>query len=1242
MKRIILASATFVLLQTGAIQGRTISDYINWGPTTHDFPAALKAWEPGKEFTSDDNFFISRVKPKARFRNMATQIHSYLTPEVDKNLIYWVPIGTPPDNGLPSGNFDSDVFSMWSYVTHFGDWSAPMARIPGNFADAAHRNGVGVSPVLSIPWGTISADWSWTLRQLLDVGPEKMSEFLEYYGIDGLGYNSEFSLNTGISESRRPKSVGEISTFNSELVRIAGEKGRSAFMNIWYDGTSDSGSIKFDKGLKSHNYNTFGAADKPASSLFFNYNWNSSSLLEESVNNANSMGRSPLDLYAGFNMQGGEPRKTLVSWSLLKNYPISIGLWGAHSESMMYESRREMGATPLAIQTNYLNRTEWWFSGGTRNPASAPEVSDKWNYSGENTKFFGMAKLMSARSSLTEPFVTNFNIGNGSFFNFKGERQSDTPWANIGIQDILPTWRFWWSSKLLGGDSDDVPQKGLDATFVWDDAWLGGSSLKISGNIDGTEYLHLFKTSIAVENGDNIFVRYKLIDGSGEMSLVLTEEGKENTEIVLPVIMEKTDLPSPHWRKVEFSLNDVAPQLAGKKISLVALKFMSVDKLDMRLGGFGISDNSAQIPPVPIVTHTELLSASTDGIDGKIIWDMPEGKEKRYNEDQGVSFFQLYYQQEGGEPVMQSGTSSWAGLLLGAKIGEYGQDSKFRFGVASVGTDFMTQSEIAWGEWHDFASKYALSHDIESYLVEDENSRAVSEVCIGKEVGFKFKDSRHAEADWTLLDSKGEVVSTRQAATSFEVKIAQAGMYSLRVAYKGEDGKSVTDEYPNFLYVLDEEKASAPKITDFQYELDGDNALHCYYEAESGAGKRSRALQLDGKPFGMKSSEVALTGSKPWAISFWIRPEASEEEDSHLVSVRDKTQAWSKNEWGYLWSTVGKNGKGIKVSIRKAGDSGSVELRYDDVRLTPGIWTALGFSFGRNASNALDFGLYVNGEKVTPNSYKDSAGEHSGAPSPMTSIYTFSRSNVLSVGGNLFKNGGVEGAIDNFCYWAADLAGGRAALAMGDIDRNNPPEGLDAFYSFEQGPSEDLTFTNELTGSAYPLAKSGRFMYVPQLTEGSGVVEFVAPIFCAGSPMLGEDAIVDTEVKWIAPGARVVQNGDSKKGDARLIYPVDGVYRVRLRLENPCGYDEREISMINVPRSDSVSDLSQDMTICRAKVAMSDNGIFVLNFESEGKYDLEIITLDGRVVRQETISSKGGQYQINGLPVKTPLIVVVK
>lgn len=223
------------------------------------------------------------MRPKVRFRNAATQVNPSFTEENDKKLIFWVPINSPEYNALPDGAFDREVFPMWSYITHYGNWSTTLVRMPGNFMDVAHKNGVPVSVVASVPWGNISAEWEAALKKMLEAGPEKMADFLEYYGVDGLGYNSEFQGDSIM--------VQNLGRYHASLVKLLKESGRMPLHeNIWYDGTNEKGKISFDRGLGTHNDDLWGYGDSIKTSLFFNYNWNNTVLLDRTVEHAQNSG----------------------------------------------------------------------------------------------------------------------------------------------------------------------------------------------------------------------------------------------------------------------------------------------------------------------------------------------------------------------------------------------------------------------------------------------------------------------------------------------------------------------------------------------------------------------------------------------------------------------------------------------------------------------------------------------------------------------------------------------------------------------------------------------------------------------------------------------------------------------------------------------------------------------------------------------------------------------------------------
>ncbi|MDE6509987.1 MAG: secretion protein, partial [Muribaculaceae bacterium] len=258
-------SVMAALLAVAASASAQVYDrnYVQW-PNSSDLPSYVDQWSKGTLNMEDENFFISRVKPKVRFRNLATQVNQSLNATNDKRLCFWVPVGdTNSDNGcnaLPNGRFDSEVFTMWSYMSHYGDWTAPHGWVPGAFADVAHKNGVGVSGVASIPFGGNST-WSNSLTNQANLDDEVMAKFLHYHGVDGLGYNSEFSGNA--------TAVQKIAVQHETIVKYLTEKGNPVAENMWYDGTNYNGSCTFDRGLGSHNGGIFGVDGNRRASLFF-------------------------------------------------------------------------------------------------------------------------------------------------------------------------------------------------------------------------------------------------------------------------------------------------------------------------------------------------------------------------------------------------------------------------------------------------------------------------------------------------------------------------------------------------------------------------------------------------------------------------------------------------------------------------------------------------------------------------------------------------------------------------------------------------------------------------------------------------------------------------------------------------------------------------------------------------------------------------------------------------------------
>jgi len=90
----------FSLLSANVAAQELQESYIKWSNfSSYKLPSAISTWKSKKQITEDDNFFISRVKPKKRFRNAATQVRQNLKEADDKRLIAWIPFNDPKKKG---------------------------------------------------------------------------------------------------------------------------------------------------------------------------------------------------------------------------------------------------------------------------------------------------------------------------------------------------------------------------------------------------------------------------------------------------------------------------------------------------------------------------------------------------------------------------------------------------------------------------------------------------------------------------------------------------------------------------------------------------------------------------------------------------------------------------------------------------------------------------------------------------------------------------------------------------------------------------------------------------------------------------------------------------------------------------------------------------------------------------------------------------------------------------------------
>lgn len=1213
MRRIHLLLFGCCLIPSTLMAQELKSNYIQWGFDSHQFANKLSSWSKANPtINEDDNFFISRVRPKTRFRNVDTQVRQDLTDANDKKLLAWLPWNVPSKNALPDGVFDSEVFSMWPYVTHWGDWNCGLGRIPASLLDVAHKNGVPVSSVAGIPWGGLKGDWRTTLTNLSNANVQNAADFMNYFGYDGLGYNSEYS--EFFSAGRVTRALRDFHVNLNKAIKPY----NPIYENLWYDGTNEKGNIAFDQGLNDNNKSIFGAKGSEAANLFFNYNWNSDWLLQGSVDKAAEIERSPLDLYAGINMQGGEPRSG-SRWTLLKKYPISIGLWGAHSQNMFFESRGEKGSDPETQQRTYMLRTERWFSSGSRNPVNSIAINNSLNYNADNTDFAGMSAMMTARSSMSwdlavEPFITYFNLGNGKFFNYGGVRKNDRPWANVGVQDYLPTWRWWFASKLLGRTAADVPANGLDAEFVWDDAYMGGSTVRVHGSTS-KEYLHLFKTKYALKSGDVITFRYKVKGGKADASLVFTTEDAVNTEKAYPVLASTDEADEDKWVEKTITVDGT---LNGKTLALVALKMENAADLNLYLGEFSIVRGTFDAPAKPVIAKTALLHSAKNGVDGKIIFNMPNSKasgEPCYNTDVKTSLFKLWAKQEGKEPILMGVTTSWAGMYYSVPVDVKGQ-GKIKFGVSAVSLDMKKESDIAWGEDHDIFTTYDYSDEIKADKSVIKPNEAFT---------ISYVDPRHEAGNWKI-EHNGTAVASSNNTTEIKVNgLNQVGFYDLVLTGKvTENGARVDKEvrYSNYVQITSDAVGAVPHInkltandSETSIEVVANSEVTMKYEGKKADGSGSRGIKTLEKPVGVKVSELGLTNNnQPWSLAFWVKFN-SLSGGTQIVDMRDPGTGWPQNNWGTFWSTYDPSTGVYELTLRAKNGGGSPEYKQRwKVDFIPGAWTHFTLAMDGNGTNTKPM-LYINGKEAKAHNWQIGDNKGDGLCTERFANNGWWEANILGISLGRHSTAAMNAVIDDVKFFNKYISAAEAAQTM--TSTSTTEAGLKAYWDFEADADASHYFTSKVGNAklAHGELKVG---------TGEGVASLVpdAPTYDAGSAFVSGTFQVKTTAEWTAKKATIVsQNGTDMAGTAKLKYAKAGDYEVTLTLTNAHGSDTRTFQVIKVKADPTGINGTEAADM---KVYAIDRDV-LFDVETPGNYLVQVFSTNGQMVASKAVSVNGAE-----------------
>lgn len=576
-------------------------------------PDYIQDWTPEKD--PDSKFNRSTVPLEPRFVDTSIKANANQYPEgqVAACLTMNPMCSQTPSQG--ADNFIGYNPTYWQYMDLLIWWGGSAGEgiiIPPSapVTDIAHLHGVKVLGQLFFPPKAFGGQEKWVKQMLTYENgtfpyAEKMYEIAKYYGFDGWFINEETGGGT-------PALWTEwVDCFN----KLAAEDGNTHMEIQWYDMATTFN--RYSDMMKLHN-----------TSFFLNYGSPSASNIENQMNAIQELGFTEDEafrkLYFGIEVaQGGMNGNASYYKNLfpVEGHKGSIDLFNPE-EPIWKRVVGDYLGTPNAsgevayglMNTVFDNEARYW----TNEQHDPSDITAR-----EGTSFPGLANAIIERSAIqTLPFVTSFSAGLGKHRFVNGEKKGTQDWYHRGMQNVLPTWRWWI----------DVPEqhkKDVEFSLNWDDAYNFGTSIRVNGNLTAdVDYItRLYKTRILVSQGDKFELAVKNMDVSKiQLKLGIAENANNFETFGL-----SSSTTSNGWTIAIVDLSS----LAGKTISTIALNFRSTqnETIDALIGQLAVLPADYSPAPMQVGNLHHMGNALTqNGGDIRVIWDAPVSEDiSHYN-----------------------------------------------------------------------------------------------------------------------------------------------------------------------------------------------------------------------------------------------------------------------------------------------------------------------------------------------------------------------------------------------------------------------------------------------------------------------------------------------------------------------------------------------------------------------------------------------------------------------------------
>jgi len=630
---------------------------------------------------------IEFVRSHVRKRNILSRADRLNQTTYEKRDLFMnIPAGAGRGTGgYPSKEFASDNFSMWNYTNLFGAWNHGLFQAPGAWADAAHKNGTDLLSGVKFfdttgnPGGVGAEGWMPIITTQEPDGTytyaKPMIYLLQYLGLDGINYNWEAS---GYDDER-------VIGFHQALYKIADQENFKNFHIAIY--TSESGLTGYTARA------LFGSGGTKTADLMLNYSGGDfTHQMPSSVSAAKAAMGTTEGLYAGVWIMNMNRRWT----SLNTAKECGVCLWGEHAQSRFWSYN--VGGDAFEAMSNYQKLLERGFSGGMRNPANRPAVSNynnNWEETGGNlplSSFAGLATWIPERTTIQGnlPFSTYFNMGAGSQYNYKGKRTAG-PWYNMANQDIVPTYRW----LVYDAGTETVSDK-ISPEFSYKDAYTGGSCLLLSGTDQaaGTDIV-LYKTDLTGSTGAikaNVAIKSGK-EGEKESNLYLIVHLK-NGNVWKEYPVGKTT--GKNWEEHQINLTDLA---SGTTIDKIGLRVKNSDaNYQMMVGKLELTDGYTQAPAEVKDVTIQVKEETKTSLSVKASWSVNTTAATTglvYNDDANIDHFEILLKDGADGRVSEvARTTQWAAYVGNIDL-THAQHNPY-IGVRAVGKDLKSYSPVQW------------------------------------------------------------------------------------------------------------------------------------------------------------------------------------------------------------------------------------------------------------------------------------------------------------------------------------------------------------------------------------------------------------------------------------------------------------------------------------------------------------------------------------------------------------------